>query len=391
MVSLGTVPRGGRFLTLEESKMQDELISTKRSVNRRSLLKGGLLAGGATLGAGLLSPSRTAFADNDDRVRDLDRGDIAILRFLAAAEIIETDLWDQYTELGGVTDGAQNTYQQALQFLDGDGSQYITSNTLDEASHASFLNAYLESKGAEPVNFDRFRNLQGSTAMGSKNIGRLTNLLHLNVDTSWYIRYRSTTSPDFGATYPQAITIVNRPGIPATDADFEGPDHIQAIADTAAFHFGTVEQGGTSLYASLAQKVSNPEVLLIVLGIGADEVAHFLEWVDFAGNAVQPGDGGAFSFAGSTTPVTDKGLTFPDFTQKGPLFQPNLIFPVPAEFISPKLPRCAAIRPITDRFFGARTAATALTDMNLFMGQSKAFLAELELLAIEADAAVRHN
>jgi hypothetical protein len=378
--------------------MQDQSNFTKRSVNRRSLLKGGLLAGGATLGAGLLSPAKAAFADNDDRHdrdrdRDLDRGDIAILRFLAAAEIIETDLWDQYTELGGVTDGAQSTYQQALQFLDGDGSQYITSNTLDEASHASFLNAYLESKGAEPVNFDRFRNLKGSTAMGSKNIGRLTNLLHLTVDTSWYIRYRSTTSPDFGATYPQAITIVNRPGIPATDSDFEGPDHIQAIADTAAFHFGTIEQGGTSLYASLAQKVSNPEVLLIVLGIGADEVAHFLEWVDFAGNAVQPGgdSGDAFSFAGSTMPVTDNGLTFPDFTKKGPLFQPNLIFPVPAEFVSARLPRCAAIRPISDRFFGARTAAKALTDMNLFMGQPKSFLAELDRLAIEADSAVRHN
>jgi len=371
--------------------MKELVSSTRSSLNRRSMLKGGLLAGGAAMTAGLLSQAKPALADHDhDRDdRRPDRGDIALLRFVAAAEIIETDIWDQYTELGGVDNTSNNTYQQAFEFLDGDGPQYITSNTLDEASHAAFLNAYLESIGAEPVNFDRFRNLPGSTAMGSKNIGRLTNLLHLNVDTSWFIRYRSSTSPDFGVSYPQAITITNRPGIPATDADFEGPDHIQAIADTAAFHFGNIEQGGSSLYAALAQKATHAEVLEILLGIGGDEVAHFLEWVDFAGNAVQPGDDGTFSFAGSTTPVTDMGLTFPDFTTKGPLFQPNLIFPVPADFISKKLPKCAVIRPISDKFFGARAAAQGFIDMNIFKGQSNAFLRELNLLAEEADAAVR--
>lgn len=373
-----------------EESAEISLKTAKGSVNRRSLLKGGLIAG-SMAAAGMLAHPNSALADYDDHHDrgELDRGDIAILRFLAAAEIIETDLWDQYAELGGVDNTSNNTYQQAFEFLDGDGPQYISSNTLDEASHASFLNAYLESKGAPPVDLDAFRNLQGSTAMGSKNVGRLTNLLHLNVDTSWYIRYRSATSPDFGVTYPQAITINNRPAIPATDADFDGPNHIQAIANTAAFHFGTIEQGGTSLYASLAQKVTHREVLTIVLGIGGDEVAHFLEWVDFAGNSVQPGDGGAFSFSGSTTPVTDNGLTFPDFTQKGPLFQPNLIFPVPADFISKKLPKCAVIRPITDQFFGARAAAQALTSMNLFGGQPKSFFKILNQLADEADAAVR--
>ncbi len=93
--------------------------------------------------------------------------------------------------------------------LDSDGPQYITSNTLDEMSHAVFLNAYLESKGAEPVNLDALRTLQGSKATGAQNIGRLTNLMHLNVDTSWFIRYRSTTNPDLGATFPQAVTITN--------------------------------------------------------------------------------------------------------------------------------------------------------------------------------------
>jgi len=76
------------------------------------------------------------------------------------------------------------------------------------------LNGYLEFKGAEPVNFDEFRTLQGSRATGAQNIGRLTNLMHLNVDTSWFIRYRSATNPDFGASFPQAIDITNRTAIP---------------------------------------------------------------------------------------------------------------------------------------------------------------------------------
>ena len=169
------------------------------------------------------------------------------------------------------------------------------------------------------MNLDAFRNLQGSKATGAQNIGRLTNLMNLNVDTSWYIRYRSTTNPDLGATFPQAITINNRTAIPRTDADMKNATAIQVIANTAAFHFGTIEQGGSSLYASLSRKVTSEQVLEITLGIGGDEVAHFLEWVDFAGNGVQP----------PVAPVSFQGLTFPDFTTKGPLFQPNLIFPVP--------------------------------------------------------------
>jgi hypothetical protein len=372
--------------------MKKTVDANGRSVNRRSFLKTGVLAGGAaTLSAGLVASGVPAFADDHDRDRDdrLDRGDIAILRFLAAAELLESDLWIQYAELGGVTEGSQNNYQLAFQYLDGDGSQYITSNTLDEVSHATFLNAYLESKGADPVNLDRFRNLKGSKATGAQHIGRLTNLMHLNVDTSWYIRYRSTTNPDFGATFPQAITITNRPTIPRTDADFEGEDHIQAIADSAAFHFASIEQGGSSLYPALGQKASSSEVLRIIFGIGGDEVAHFLEWVDFAGNAVQ---GPPFDFNNQQTPVTDNGLTFPNFNDPpNPLLQTNLIFPVPCEFISPKLPKCAVIRPLSDRFGGAVAAARALTATGLFTGQSPEFFAALGALAIEADSAVRQR
>jgi len=263
--------------------MEDLAGSVKGPVNRRSLLKGGLLAGGAaTLGAGFLASSAEALGQSSSSGPT--KGDIAILRFLAAAELIESDLWIQYAELGGINgllpievdpNETLNAYQAALSNLDSDGPQYITSNTLDEISHATFLNGYLESKSADPVNFDEFRTLQGSRATGAQDIGRLTNLMHLNVDTSWFIRYRSTTNPDFGATYPQAVTIKNRTAIPITDADFDDANHIQVIANIAAFHFGSIEQGGSSLYAAMSQKVSDPEVLQVTLGIGGDEIAHF--------------------------------------------------------------------------------------------------------------------
>src|SRR5580698_11305340 len=186
--------------------MKNPISNTKRPVDRRSFMKSGLLAGGAAaVGAGLLANGTSARAQERGR---LIPGDAAILRFLAAAELIEADLWTQYAELGGIgynppieiaPNQTLNTYQLALSNLDSDGPQYISSNTLDEVSHATFLNAYLESRGGEPVNFDEFRTLPGSTATGSTGIGRLTNLLKLDVDTSWYVRYRSETNPDFGA------------------------------------------------------------------------------------------------------------------------------------------------------------------------------------------------
>jgi len=375
--------------------MKKEILSS-RSVDRRSFMKGSLLAGGAAVvGAGLLTNSTLAHAQG---YGSLGEGDIAILRFLAAAEIIESDLWTQYAELGGIgnnppieVDPTQtlNNYQIALSNLDSDGPQYITSNTLDEVSHASFLNAYLESKGAEPVDFNKFVTLPGSTATGSSGKLRLTNLMHLNVDTSWYVRYRSTANPDAGATFPQALTLRNVTAIPRTDADFNGAsnpnflgnDHVQAIANVAGFHFGYIEQGGSSLYAAMSQKVTDPEVLEITLGIGGDEIAHFLEWVDFAGNGVQ----------GPVAPFTDaiSGLTFPNFFS--PLkkkTQPSLIFPVPFEF-SPNLPHVSMIRPLTDKFGGAVATIQSFTADGLFIGQSQEFLNLLNTMAVAADAAVR--
>src|SRR6202789_1358380 len=359
--------------------------SINHPVNRRSFLKTGMLAGSAAaVGAGVAGSFKPAYGQK----RSLTKGDVSILRMLAAAELIESDLWTQYAELGGIGDNPPievapnqlNSYQAALSALDGDGPQYITSNTLDEDSHATFLNGYLESKGERPVNFDEFRTLQGSTATGADNIGRLTCLQHLNVDTSWFIRYRSNTNPDFGATYPQAVTITNRTAIPITDADLNGSAaHIQVIANTAAFHFGYIEQGGASLYASLGQKASSVEVLEIIFGIGGDEVCHFLEWVDFAGNGVQ------VPVAPFKDPIS--GLSFPDFFNNPPLqppnlAQPSLIFPVPCEFISPNLPHVAIIRPLTDKFAGAVAAVASLTADGLFTGQSRQFLNTLQALAV---------
>jgi hypothetical protein len=379
--------------------------------NRRAFLKGSVAAGAAIAGATALG-GRKAFAQTSSSAQtplfhsgSLTQGDAAILRFLAAAELIEQDLWTQYAELGGIGNNPPieldpnpnpplNNYQIALSNLDSDGPQYITSNTLDEVSHATFLNAYLESKGAEPVDFDEFRTLPGSTATGSSGIKRLTNLMHLNVDTSWYVRYRSATNPDFGATFPQALTLNNVTAIPRNNNDFNGAsnpnflgnDHVQAIANVAAFHFGYIEQGGSSLYASMSQKVTDPEVLEITLGIGGDEIAHFLEWVDFSGNGVQ----------GPVAPFTDpiSGLSFPDFFANPPLqslslTQPSLIFPVPCEFISPNLPHVSIIRPLTDRFAGAVATIASFTADGLFVGQTPKFLQVLNQMAQQADAATR--
>ena len=359
---------------------------------RRSFLQGfGLF--GAALTAGTLLPAVGRAQPSPAARQKPNKGDVAILKLLAAAELVEADLWQQYAELGGLTPGqlpvetapfkAMNSYQAAFMNLDTDGPQYISSNTLDEQSHAQFLNAYLISIGEEPVDLDQFRTLPSSQAAGAQQIGRLTNLTKLTVDTSWFTRYRSTTSPDFGATFPQALPALfagQFTAIPRNNTDFTSADHIQAIANTAAFHFGFIEQGGSSLYASMSQRVTSAEVLRITLGIGGDEICHFLEWVDFSGNSVQP----------TIAPLTDptNGLTFPNFDATvNPQLQTNLIFPVPCEFISADLPKCAVIRPISQNEITAVDAINGLIADGLFIGQSTAFTNLLLSLAKQADAA----
>ncbi|HEY0790801.1 MAG TPA: ferritin-like domain-containing protein [Chthoniobacterales bacterium] len=353
---------------------------SRGTLGRRSFLKGLGATGAACLpAAALLTVPPSARAGGFGR--GLTQGDVDILRFVTAAEIIETDLWLQYKELAD----HNAPFAAALSNLDADMVQYVDDNTDDEDSHQKFLNAFLVSVGAAPVNLDRFRTLNGSHATGADMNRRwLTNLMHLNVDTSWYTRYRSTENPDFGAAFPQAVVIQDKPAIPATDADLGPTNHLQAIANTAAFHFPTIEQGGSSLYASLIPKATRQVVLRILAAIGGSEVNHFAVWHDKAGNAV----------ADPLAPLTDpvNGLTFPNLNAKSPrnLFQTNLIFPEPCDFIVEEgLPPCSIIRPTTTSQGGAVAAARFLSAMNLFLGQSKEFFDQLFELAAAADRARR--
>jgi hypothetical protein len=346
------------------------------------------MAAGAAATIAPLGHAATALAADRHAKRHgkLHSGDAAILRFLAAAEIIEADLWQQYNELGGIQDkevpggSGSPVYVKALEELDSDMSQYIHDNTDDEFSHALFINAFLKSHGAEPVDLDRFRVLPSSKATGAQQIGRLTNLMELTVDTSWWTRYRSDDkNPDFGDSFPQAIPGLSKgtfAAIPRSDEDLQPHDHIQAIANTAGFHFCFIEQGGTSLYPSLAQRVADPEVLRVLLSIGPTEAMHFQTWHDKAGNA---------------PPLTDptNGLEFPDLNEPpfgGEQFQTNLIMPEPTIFLKKSLPIVSIVRP-TETKGAATAAAEALTADGLFKGQSEAFFGFIKTLASEADAA----
>ncbi|HTR24178.1 MAG TPA: ferritin-like domain-containing protein [Terriglobales bacterium] len=359
-------------------------------LQRRSFLKGVGAAGAALAGGSLLSTlgEGEAFAQS----KGLAVGDVAILRFLAAAEIIETDLWQQYNELAGIPDdevpggSVIPRYQRAVTKLDSDMAQYIHDNTEDEMTHEVFINAYLASKGAETVSLDQFRTLPSSQATGAQQIGRLTNLMQLTVDTTWYTRYRSRTqNPDFGDTLPQAIASLatgQHPAIPRTDDDLNDKNFLQAIANTAGFHFATIEQGGSSLYPQLAQRVTSLEVLRILLSIGGTEIMHFQTWSDKAGNAPP---------LTAVDPVTGLTVTFPDLNQPpfgGEDFQTNLIMPEPTVFLSKKLPPCSIIRPTATKG-AAMGALNALTADGLFVGQSKDFFQFMTTLAKEADLAVR--
>ncbi len=361
----------------------------RRVVGRRSFLRGVGMAGAAALpGSALLTGE--AFAASSK----ITKSDVAILRLLAAVELIETDLWQQYNELGG-QNGGNPAYMAALSNLDGDMPQYISDNTDDELSHAAFLNAYLRSKGASPVNLDQFRTLPSSKATGAKQVSRLTNLRSLDVDTSWYVRYRSAKNPDLGAHFPQAVDIRREPAIPLNDTDTPphlpapvppvGPQQtrMQAIANTAGFHFAYIEQGGSSLYSIMALKASNLEVLRIIVSIGGVETNHFSLWHDKAGNAV------AQPLAGIADPRT--GVKFPDLNAKGgELNQTNLILPEPAEFLHKNLPACSIVRPTLDVNGGATATINSFIADRLFEGQSQKFFTTMHELAREADSAHRH-
>jgi len=372
------------------NKSETKANSRRRSFSRRAFLRGSLAAGAGTIGLGLLGNTPSTKAGRGG----LTTGDAALLRFPAALELIEADFWIQYNELGGIPDpevpgGTGNPlYTAALAVLDSDMAQYIHDNTDDEITHHQFLNAYLMAHGEAPANLDPFRTLMGSTATGVNTalIGhRLTNLTQLTVDTSWWTRYRDDShNPDLDPNhvFPQAVptlAVNQHTAIPRTDADTSDPTFLQAIANTAGFHFPTIEQGGTSLYPSLAQRATHTEVLRILISIGPTETMHFQTWSDKAGNAPP--------LTNVIDPVTGVSVTFPDLNSPpfgGELFQTNLIMPEPCPFLDRSLPIVSIIRPTqTDGI--AMGALTFLTNMGLFIGQSPAFFAYMTELAQAAD------
>lgn len=375
--------------------MNNKIIS-QDTIGRRSFVKQLGMVGAATLPMGALLMSQTrasAFGPFDDR--GLSNGDVAILRFLAAAEILESDLWQQYNELAL----GNESFQLALNILDGDEATYVNLNTRDEFSHALFLNNYLESKGKKSVSLEQFRTLPSSQATGSnKTAKRLTNLLNLTVDTSWYNRYRSALNPDFGADFPQLVNLVDVPGIPNSDlpspVDGSGAPtpsgfQIQFIANVAGFHFATVEQGGSSLYQSFLPKASSREVIQIIGAIGGTEIQHFQTWQDKAGNAIQVVNPNNGQVLFPQLPIAPALPNPPDGTDNASPNDTNQIFAAPCEFISKNLPPCSVIRPISTQQAGASAAIAFFTAMGLFKGQSANFFEFVSELAEEADEATR--
>jgi len=365
-----------------DEKMAVAAEEAGRGLSRRAFIASGVAVG---VGAGLgpFGGAVSALADKPASSK-LSKGDAAILRFLAAAEILETDFWQQYNELGGIVDSevpggsGSPMYIKALEVLDEDMPQYIHDNTEDEFTHFTFLNAYLESRGREAVDLKQFAELPSSKATGAQQIGRLTNLMELTVDTTWWTRYRShTKNPDLGDSFAQAVPGLAKgehPAIPRTDADLKPEAHLQAIANTAGFHFATIEQGGTSLYPALAQRTRDAEALRVVLSIGPTEAMHFQTWQDKAGNAPAIKD-----------PVT--GLEFPNLKEStDEELKANLIMPEPAPFLRKSLPIVSIVRP-TETTGIAMGVVEFLTAMGLFKGQSKGFFEALKQLASEADAA----
>jgi len=381
-----------------ESQMLSEganVSPARRTVPRRTFLcRMGLGAVALAPGAALFNSVSSAFGQDVEIESGIRPGDAALLRFAAALELLEADFWIQYNELGGIQDsevpgGSGNPdYTEALEIIEDEMGDYIHDNTDDEITHHRFLNAYLVSKGAAPANLNPFRSLMGSTATGvnPNRVGkRLTNLTQLTLDTSWWTRYRDDRhNPDLDPNhiFPQAVPSLHtgqHTAIPRTDADTSNANFLQAIANTAAFHFPTIEQGGNSLYPSMAQRATSVEVLRILISIGPTETMHFQTWSDVAGNAPP---------LSAVDPVTGVRVTFPDLEVENELFDKALIMPEPCPFLNRSLPPCSVIRPTKTQGV-AMGALTFLTDMGLFIGQSPAFFSYMRQLAQEADAARR--
>ena len=343
--------------------------SSPRAHDRRTFLSGGAVLGATLAAAAAGSPA--AMAKVAEAFGPIDRdavtpGDIAILRFLAAAELLEDDLWQQYCELAV----ANPSYNKALRRIDRSLIRYVCDDRDDERSHAALINSFLAAIGEEPINLHPFRTLPSVDVPGAEDRGRLTNLTRLTVDTSWYTRYRSADNPDFGATFPQLVEIQNRPTIPTRSLS---QAKMQGVAHSAAFHFAAIEQGGSSLYCSLIPKASSLDVLRILAAIGPTEVYHF--------SAFHKSLEGLFGLD------TKDGLSFPNLRRNRELSE--AIFPEPTRFLREDLALCSVIRPCRTENAGAVAAATGLAQSGLFAGQSQQFFDAVTALATAADAAQR--
>jgi len=342
--------------------MEDSEVVATQS-RRRFFKSTAMCAAWAIPGLGLLNGAESVFTGTKPSISD---NDLAVLQFLAAAELLECDLWEQYCEL------AKNNepYRRALQKIDESMPDYVCGDFEDECSHATFINAYLVAAGKDPVNLDAFRTLPSAPVEGAKDIGRLTNLTNLTVDTSYYNRYRQHGNPDFGDSFAQIATIKNQPTIPTSDS-LRGLDML-SIAQSAAFHFAAIEQGGSSLYNSLITKVTNLDVVAILASIGPTEVYHFAVFqTALEGIRDLERHGG------------------PDFTDIEDNPRRGDVMPEPCSFLDKSLPICSVIRPRNTNTAGAVAAATGLVKSGLFEGQSQAFFNAVVALASAADAAVR--
>jgi hypothetical protein len=352
--------------------MNNEQKIVESNVDRRSFLKRSSLLGMALLPtAAFLSTAKSARAvlSNDTT---LSNGDVAILQFLRAAELVEADLWGQYAELAV----NNSTFRAALQIIDPALPYYIVGDHNDEQSHADLITAFLINAGVTPVDLSSFVTLPAVPVKGVDQTKKhITNLTNLTIDTSWYLRYRSAGNPDFGDTFPQIMNITNRPAILTSNNLPLG--QIYAIAGTAAFHFGAIEQGGSSLYLSLLPKVTNLDAVSILGAIGPTEFYHFALFQTSLENIR------SYSYG---------GLVFPDLVNQvfGKTANVNqIITPNPCKFLDTSLPACSVIRPSSTAKAGAVATATGLVNSGLFTGQPPAFLTAVTMLAEAADAAVR--
>jgi len=342
-----------------------------KTTDRRSFLRGGaaLGLGAAVSTVGVHRAMANLTNDDLDLVTD---GDIAILQFLAAAEILEDDLWQQYDELAE----GNPAYQQALRRIDRSLVRYINDGRDDERSHHLLINAVLGRIGMRQgktliVNLDPFKVVMPPNVTGIAQTPRITNLKNLNVDTSWFNRYRSAQNPDLppapGAT-AQFVTITGRPTVPLSNG--QSANDVQLAAHCAAFHFAAIEQGGASLYNGLLDAMISPLARAIVAGIGPTELYHFVGFHKSLENLP------AFSA---------NGLSFPGIRENRDLGE--AIFPEPCAFLDATLPLCSVVRPRSNGNSGPLAAASGLAGSGLFDGNA-GFVTAAVGLANAAESAI---